>query len=67
MKFERKNVYTFMRSFTEDMTTGYTENTYVGPEGEPWPLVMLHFATFLESCGYVGVYERVEQAFEDML
>lgn len=61
------NQYVFTKTSATDMASAYIENSYVSPEDEPWPVLMLHFATFLESCGYVGVYDKVEDALVDTL
>ena len=59
--------YVFTKTSETGNESSYIENSYVAPEGEPWPVIMLHFATFLESCGYVNVYAKVEDAFGDVL
>ena len=59
--------YVFTKTSATEKESSYIENSYVAPDGEPWPVIMLHFATFLESCGYVGVYAKVEDAFGDGL
>ena len=59
--------YIFTKTSATENESSYIENSYVAPEGEPWPVIILHFATFLESCGYLGVYDRVEDAFGEGL
>lgn len=42
------------------------EHSYITNEDTPWMPVMLQFAAFLEGCGYVGVYQRVQWMIEEM-
>lgn len=37
------------------------ETTYVCSADSTWMPIMLQFATFLEGCGYVGVYKTLEE------
>ena len=41
------------------------EHTYMCHEDSTWMPIMLQFAAFLEGCGYVGVYRRVEALVDD--
>jgi len=58
-----RQMFVFSKSAVSGDDTSFVEHSHVGPDSEPWPVVMTHFAHFLESCGYVGVVERIEGAF----
>ena len=42
------------------------EHLYICEEDAQWDDVMRQFAAFLDSCGYVGVYERVDNMLDNM-
>jgi hypothetical protein len=41
------------------------EHSYMTHDDTPWMPIMLQFAAFLEGCGYVGVYQRVQWMIEE--
>ena len=38
------------------------ETTYVTDADSTWMPILMQFAAFLEGCGYVGVYETLEES-----
>ena len=62
---EDKHFYHFKRSTAEPNVTTNSELFYVCSEDARWDDVMRQFATFLDTCGYVGVYERIDMMLED--
>lgn len=55
------------KSDVSNNATTRIDHSYVTNDDSPWMPVMLQFAAFLEGCGYVGVYQRVQNMidFED--
>ena len=62
---EDKQYYHFKKSSSTNSTTSTSEHLYVCPEDAMWHDVMRQFAAFLDTCGYVGVYENVDIMLED--
>lgn len=56
--------YCFSRSVTDELGTQTVEHSYITKESTPWSPIMLQFAAFLEGCGYVGVYQRVNDMID---
>lgn len=52
--------FTHARNDEKNETTSSIEHSYMARESTPWMPIMLQFAAFLEGCGYVGVYQRVQ-------
>lgn len=52
--------YHFKKSTSSPTASTNVEHFYVCPEEAMWDEVLRQFATFLDSCGYVGVFERVD-------
>ena len=52
--------FSFHRAMSEEGTSSSIEHSYMTHESSPWMPIMLQFAAFLEGCGYVGVYQRVQ-------
>ena len=60
------NVYTFNRYLELDpQTKNRTEHTFIAPEDTHWREILLQFAMFLDTSGYVGVYENVLMMLEE--
>ena len=62
---ENKHFYHFKRSSAAPNVSTNSELFYVCSEDAQWDDVMRQFATFLDTCGYVGVYERIDFMLED--
>ena len=62
---EDKHFYHFKRSSASPTVATNSEVFYVCSEDARWDEVMRQFATFLDTCGYVGVYERVDMMLEE--
>lgn len=61
-----QNFYRFSKQCIDGRNERAVDHSYFAPEGEPWTVVLLHFATFLDACGYVGVTDRVEMMLDDL-
>ena len=55
-----KHYYYFRKTNTRTGVTMNSEHFYACEEDARWDDVMRQFAAFLDSCGYVGVYEKVD-------
>ena len=62
---EEKQYYHFKKSSSTNSTTSTSEHLYVCPEDAMWHDVMRQFAAFLDTCGYVGVYEKIDLMLDD--
>tara|TARA_R110000851_G_scaffold90285_2_gene197304 strand:- start:8349 stop:8549 length:201 start_codon:yes stop_codon:yes gene_type:complete len=62
---EHKQYYHFKKSTSEPNVTTSSEHFYVCGEDAVWDDVMRQFAAFLDSCGYVGVYEKVDKMLDE--
>ena len=62
---EEKQYYQFKKSSSTPNASSTSEHFYVCPEDAMWHDVMRQFAAFLDTCGYVGVYENVDIMLED--
>ena len=62
---EEKQYYHFKKSSSTPNASSTSEHFYVCPEDAMWHDVMRQFAAFLDTCGYVGVYENVDLMLED--
>ena len=63
---EDKQVYLFRKLGNPELGVNTNnEMSYICSEDARWDDVMRQFATFLDSCGYVGVYERIDMMLED--
>ena len=60
-----KQYYHFKKTSSTDISTSTSEHFYVCSEDARWDDVMRQFAAFLDSCGYVGVYETVDNLLEE--
>jgi len=60
-----KQYYHFKKNCSRPSVETSSELFYVCGEDAQWTDVMLQFAAFMDSCGYVGVHEKVECLFED--
>lgn len=61
-----KQVYLFQRfDVPAKGVTSHSEMSYICPDEARWDDVVRQFATFLDTCGYVGVYERVDALLYD--
>jgi hypothetical protein len=58
---EDKQVYLFRKLGNPKLgVSTHNEMSYICSEEARWDDVIRQFAAFLDSCGYVGVYERVD-------
>jgi hypothetical protein len=58
---EDKQVYLFRKLGNPELGVNtHNEMSYICSEDARWDDVVRQFAAFLDSCGYVGVYERVD-------
>jgi len=55
-----KHYYHFRKTDTRTGVTMNSELFYVCEDDAMWHDVMRQFAAFLDTCGYVGVYEKVD-------
>jgi len=62
---EDKHFYHFKRSSASPTVATNSEVFYVCSEDARWDEVMRQFATFLDTCGYVGVYERIDMMLDE--
>lgn len=62
---EDKQYYYFKKGTSSPKVTTSSEHFYLCDEDARWDDVMRQFAAFLDSCGYVGVYEKVDNLLED--
>ena len=60
-----KQYYHFKKSSSQPSVATSSEHFYVCGEDAMWTDVMLQFAAFLDTCGYVGVYEKTNRMLED--
>lgn len=60
-----KQYYHFKKSSSTPSVSTTSEHFYVCSEDARWNDIMLQFAAFLDSCGYVGVFEKVNLMLED--
>lgn len=60
-----KQYYHFKKNSSRPSVETSSELFYVCGEDAQWTDVMLQFAAFMESCGYVGVQEKVDIMLED--
>lgn len=59
-----KQYYHFKKMSSTDTATSTSEHFYVCGEDAQWDDIMRQFASFLDSCGYVGVYDKVDGMLE---
>lgn len=62
---QNKHMYHFQRENYGQSHYSTTQHTYVCEEDSPWYPVILQFASFLDECGYVNVYEKMAIMLED--
>ena len=55
-----KQYYHFKKSSSTPSVATSSEHFYVCGEDAQWDDIMRQFASFLDSCGYVGVYDNVD-------
>jgi hypothetical protein len=58
--------FIFRRVKESDSYSSSSEYMHTCSEDATWDGVLLHFAAFLDSCGYVGVYDKVEHMLEEI-
>ena len=61
---DNKHMYHFQRESFGHAHYSTSQHTYVCSEDSPWYPIVLQFATFLDECGYVGVYENLSRMLE---
>ena len=62
---EDKQYYHFKKKCSRPSLETTSELFYVCSEDARWDDVMRQFAAFLDTCGYVGVYEKVDIMLEE--
>ena len=62
---EDKQYYHFKNKCSRPSVETNSELFYVCSEDARWDDIMRQFAAFLDSCGYVGVYEKVDIMLEE--
>jgi hypothetical protein len=60
IRMEDKQYYHFKKKCSRPSVETTSELFYVCSEDARWDDVMRQFAAFLDTCGYVGVYEKVD-------
>jgi hypothetical protein len=63
-QMENKQYYHFKKEQTEANVSSKAEHLYICEEDAQWNDVVRQFAAFLDSCGYVGVYEKVDKMLD---
>jgi hypothetical protein len=63
---DNKQYYHFKKGTSAPTVTTSSEHFYVCEEDAQWDDVLRQFATFLDACGYVGVYERIDILLDNM-
>ncbi len=63
---DNKQYYHFKKGTSAPTVTTSSEHFYVCEEDAQWDDVLRQFATFLDACGYVGVYERIDNMLDNM-
>ena len=61
---DNKQYYHFKKGTSAPTVTTSSEHFYVCEEDAQWNDVLRQFAVFLDSCGYVGVYEKVDKMLD---
>lgn len=56
--------FIFKRLRESDTSSSTVEHMHTCSDDATWDSVLLNFAAFLDSCGYVGVYDKVEYMLE---
>ena len=63
---EDKQVYLFRKLGNPELgVSTHNEMGYICSEDARWDDVVRQFATFLDYCGYIGVYEKVDAMLDD--
>jgi len=65
IRMEDKQYYHFKKKCSRPSVETTSELFYVCSEDARWDDVMRQFAAFLDTCGYVGVYEKVDIMLEE--
>jgi len=60
-----KQYYHFKKNCSRPSVETSSELFYACEEDARWDDVMRQFASFLDSCGYVGVYEKVDKMLDE--
>ena len=63
---ENKQYYHFKKGTSVPSVVTTSEHFYMCGEDVQWDDIMLQFAAFLDSSGYVGVYEKIAKALNNM-
>ena len=63
---ENKQYYHFKKEQTEANVSSKSEHLYICEEDARWDDVMRQFAAFLDSSGYVGVFERIDALLDEV-
>ena len=65
-QMDNKQYYHFKKGTSTPNVTTNAEHFYICEEDARWDDVMRQFATFLDSTGYVGVYERIDMLLDEV-
>lgn len=57
--------YKFSRNTCDHNSSTRSEHSFACPDDARWDEVVLQFATFLDTCGYVGVYNALDLMLAD--
>ena len=63
---DNKQYYHFKKGTSAPTVTTSSEHFYVCEEDARWDDVVRQFATFLDSSGYVGVFERIDTLLDEV-
>lgn len=58
--------FIFKRLKEDENYSSSSEYMHTCSDDSTWDGVLLHFAAFLDSCGYVGVQDKVERMLEEV-
>tara|TARA_R110000868_G_scaffold385929_1_gene654022 strand:+ start:3502 stop:3699 length:198 start_codon:yes stop_codon:yes gene_type:complete len=61
-----KQYYLFKRTTSQPNVDTNHEHFYGCDLEETWPTIIRQFASFLDQCGYVGVYEKMDFMLEEL-
>lgn len=58
--------YIFKRLTNDNTSSTTVEHMCTFADEATWVSVMMNFAAFLDSCGYMGVYDRMEDFLKEI-
>jgi hypothetical protein len=65
-QMDNKQYYHFKKGTSAPNVTTSSEHFYICEEDARWDDVMRQFAAFLDSSGYVGVFERIDALLDEV-